>query len=333
MAKDFIPNNLTHNASWIYPLASKLSMTNDTLELVLQNLNIIPNKNIWHQWLTLLLLSLGSGLLLTGVMFFFAYNWEEMHRFTRFSLLGSGVVLTSIIAFRLGLEHIAGKLSITAAAVLTGVLLATFGMVYQTGADSYLFFGGWAVLILPWVIINRFQVLWFIELVVSNIALLTWSNIYFQSDPLTPMIMTLIAVNGSFLFLREKTSLIHKNIDTGRWFPRTIALFLIGILTIQVLEKINYIMDSPFIILLYFIILGTLSAFYTLVRRDLLVLVLVMGSLIISGTALISTHLSWDGLVGIILGIGLFISLSVATSVHLLLKLSRQWKLEENNND
>ncbi len=40
------------------------------------------------------------------------------------------------------------------------ILLAVYGQTYQTGADPYELFFGWAILIIGWVAISRFAPLW-----------------------------------------------------------------------------------------------------------------------------------------------------------------------------
>lgn len=112
-------------------------------------------------------------------------------------------------------------------------------MVYQTGADSYLFFGSWAVVILPWVVISRFQPLWFIALLVANLALLMWADVHFHFLRFFghfnwQMTTAFILLNESVLLLREGTTLIHTPIHTGRWFPRLVALSLIFLMTFNI---------------------------------------------------------------------------------------------------
>jgi uncharacterized membrane protein len=56
------------------------------------------------------------------------------------------------------------------AGVLVGVFLAIFGQVYQTGADSFVLFLEWAVLIFGWAIISRFRAYWVLWVLLSNLA-------------------------------------------------------------------------------------------------------------------------------------------------------------------
>ena len=333
MKTDYIPNKLVHDSRWLYSLAYKLSMTKEELEQSLHSLKVIPDKKMWHQWLVLLLLSLGSGLLLTGIVFFFAYNWEEMHRFTRFAILGSGVIATTFIAFYLGIKNITGQLSLTAAVILTGVLLATFGMVYQTGADSYLFFGSWAVLTIPWVLVSRFQPLWLISFIVMNTALLSWADIHLHSDIFNiQMTATLLGLNGLLLIVREITTLIYNPISEGRWFPSLIVMGIIALITGKMLEMVTHGLELSFISVSYLATMTLLTLFYFKIRRDLFVVALIMASVITVVSAFIGKNFSlFNGGLEYVLIMGVFISLSVAAAVHILLKLSRKWA--EANND
>jgi len=59
---------------------------------------------------------------------------------------------------------------LTSAAMLVGVLLAVFGQIYQTGADAYTLFVGWAALILPWVALSGALAPWILWLVVAGVG-------------------------------------------------------------------------------------------------------------------------------------------------------------------
>jgi hypothetical protein len=56
------------------------------------------------------------------------------------------------------------------AGVLVGVFLAIFGQMYQTGADSFVLFLEWAVLIFGWAIISRFPAYWVLWVVLANLS-------------------------------------------------------------------------------------------------------------------------------------------------------------------
>ena len=134
----------------------------------------------WWRWANQSLLFIGAALMLAGVVFFFAYNWSRMHAVAKFTAIEAGVWLCAIGSLQRGLDKIAGKVLLLAASVLIGVLLAVYGQVYKTDADDWKLYSLWALLILPWTIIGRFNALWILWLVVTNAA---WLLFWFQLEP------------------------------------------------------------------------------------------------------------------------------------------------------
>ncbi len=117
----------------------------------------------------LVLLAVGTGL--AGIIFFFAYNWADMHRFAKLGLiqaltlgaLGAHVVLRSRAS-------LFSQAALFAASVFVGVFFATFGQIYQTGADAWQLFAAWAALVTPWVVLSRNQPHWLLWLVLVHAA-------------------------------------------------------------------------------------------------------------------------------------------------------------------
>lgn len=114
------------------------------------------------------------GFLLSGVIFFFAWNWRELSPLMRFAILEGGVVLVTGAALMSGIRGAGGQCLLLTASVLTGVLVAVHGQVYQTGADAFEVFALWAALILGWVLVSRFAPLWLLWLAVLQTAVATW---------------------------------------------------------------------------------------------------------------------------------------------------------------
>jgi len=324
------------DTSWLYLLASQLPLAPQQLETALQKLTVIPNKAIWLHWLNLLLLSVGSGLFLSGVMFFFAYNWEEMHRFTRFSLIASGVMITAISAWWYGVNTLIGKLLLTAAAVLTGVLLATFGMVYQTGADSFMLFSSWAILILPWVFVSRFQPLWLLTLILINTAVFTWASITplnwhapDQAETLALLIPS--SINIIVLLLRELTSFIHQPIANARWFSRTLIFWLLCVLSYtpihSAIETNISTVYQVFLILFYIFVLASLTYYTLFIRHDLLIFTCVLLSIIAVLISILTQLLDFgrEPVINFML-MGLAIAGMTALASQLLLRTARKWE-------
>lgn len=138
-------------------------------------LNIItPQDFLWSAWAKNNLRFFGVIFMLAGIVCFFAYNWAQLGKLFKLGLPFSLFVVLGILTVLKGTDGLFGKLTSVSAAFMTGVFLAVFGQVYQTGADAWQLFALWAALILPLVILTRFTALWTLFAVVVNIFLLSY---------------------------------------------------------------------------------------------------------------------------------------------------------------
>lgn len=152
-------------------------------ERALRIAGLIPQAAEWRVFVRALLLWAGVVLAASGVIFFVAFNWQAMGRFFRFGLIEVLLLAVVLIAWRLGAGSAGGQATITGAALLTGALLALIGQTYQTGADPYELFGIWALLILPWVAVARFDGLCMLWIVLAETAIgLYYGRFGFRND-------------------------------------------------------------------------------------------------------------------------------------------------------
>ena len=168
-------------------------------------LDLVHPPRQWAQWTMALLVAFGTGLVLTGVIYFFAYNWDAVPDLVKLGGLQIAVVLATGGAWWLGPDRLAGRMSLIAATCLVGVFLAVFGQIYQTGADSWQLFALWAALITPWTLVSRMPVLWLIWLVLVNLAVTLWWEISMpRGDPFdSHQLMLHAAILATVLVLRE----------------------------------------------------------------------------------------------------------------------------------
>ncbi len=131
---------------------------------------VLPTADEWRCFLDRMLLFMGVVLIAAGVIFFFAFNWQEMGRLAKIGPVEVLILGALGLLWRLGLERAAGKASLLAASLLVGALLALIGQIYQTGADSYELFAVWAAAILPWALLWRLPALWILWLALLNLA-------------------------------------------------------------------------------------------------------------------------------------------------------------------
>lgn len=136
-----------------------------------------PGAAQWRTWLDRTLLMLGAALLCAGVIVFFAFNWQDLHKFAKFGLLAGALTLLAGFAWLRPPADMAGLAALCGAQVVAGVLLAVIGQVYQTGADAWQLFALWALLAIPWALAARAAPHWWVVIVLANVALLRYFSV------------------------------------------------------------------------------------------------------------------------------------------------------------
>jgi len=146
-------------------------------------LKFIQPPGAWWHWIDRILLFLGSALVLAGIVFFFAFNWAKMGPMFKFFLIQGGILICVIGVLKTGLGKIVGKILLLSAALLVGVFLAVYGQVYQTGADAYELFVGWALLIAGWVFISKFTSPWLMWITLINAGtIFYWTQVLIPNE-------------------------------------------------------------------------------------------------------------------------------------------------------
>lgn len=152
-----------------------------------RQLKIYPTKFAWLAFFDKAALIIGSVALVLSLVFFVAYNWQDMGKMGKFALVEGALVITIALYVALSFRKrfvFIRQLLLLIASIITGSLLALFGQVYQTGADTWQLFFGWALLIIPWVVIARMPALWLLWLGLVNAVTLTYidSSLFFMID-------------------------------------------------------------------------------------------------------------------------------------------------------
>lgn len=149
-------------------------------EAAASHLEIYPTRQTWLRFFDKALLIIGAIALVLSLMFFIAYNWQNMGKMAKFALVEGALVITIALYIALSFKRrfqLIRQLLLLIASVITGSLLALFGQVYQTGADTWQLFFGWALLITPWVMIARFPALWLLWLGLINASLILYLDV------------------------------------------------------------------------------------------------------------------------------------------------------------
>lgn len=234
----------------------------------------------WHQWAMRALLVLGAAHLLAGVVFFFAYNWDDLTPFTKFGILQAGLVLSFITALALGIAHPGGQAMLIAASVFTGVLFAVIGQVYQTGADAWELFAAWTALTIPWVLASRSAAHWlfWIILCITAVTLYGHQVMIPLGQANEHQLGTFIAML-TLLFLGVREFAVERGVAwlKASWFRRTLIILSMLPLFLVALEFV-FDQESALIGFIAFLLAAAAILFvYLKVLPDFLVLAVVIA--------------------------------------------------------
>lgn len=262
------------------------------LRSALQVAAVLPDRAQWRAFLDRLLLWLGVVMISAGAIFFLAYNWHDLGRYAKFALAEGLILIALAVLWWQGLERIAGKAALIAAALFTGALLALVGQTYQTGADTFELFATWAVAILPWALLARFPALWVLWLALANLA----TVLYFQTFPglfgviFGPerQLWLLFGLNTIALAAWEGLALAGIAWLRERWALRLLATAsgacVTALAVIAVLDKNAFGWALP-------VWLAWLGAAYALYRRRIKDLYVLAGG-VLSGIVVVAAALS-----------------------------------------
>ena len=284
---------------------------------------IYSNKEAWQKFLKLFFISLGVSFTTAGIIFFFAYNWADLHKFIKIGLVESLIVITTLIVVFSKLNLDFKNILLTGASILVGVLFAVFGQIYQTGANAYDFFLGWTMFITLWVLISNFAPLWlvFITLVNTTIILYSeqvahdWSEVFVSA--------LLFGINILFLIIALFSKKITKEIKIPAWFTNIIALAAIASSTIGISTGIFDHEQKPFYVLLIITsIMYAIGIKYGLKVKSGFYLSVIPFSIIIIISAFL-IKLSDDASMFFI--ISLFVIGSVTLVIKNLINLQKKW--------
>ncbi|WP_201542449.1 DUF2157 domain-containing protein [Psychrobacter faecalis] len=174
-------------------------------EAAATHLEVYPSKRTWLDFFDKALLIIGAVALVFSLVFFIAYNWQNLGKIGKFALVEGALAITIALYVSLSFRRqfqLIRQLLLLIASIITGSLLALFGQIYQTGADTWQLFFAWAILITPWVVIARFPALWLLWLGLINAFLLLYldvANLQFISHHLQNI--SQVAVLALFNFI------------------------------------------------------------------------------------------------------------------------------------
>jgi len=201
-------------------------------------LSLLHPHTQWGLWVSRLLLTLGTVLVLSGIVYFFAFNWTKIPPAVKLFSIQFCLIGCLVGAYFCSLERLMGQILLLSATVLVGVFMAVFGQIYQTGADAYQLFMMWSLLTLGWTFLSNFSAQWVAWLVITNIFLvLWWQQAALPTRNIEFMIFAYMALfNGTALALREYFSVVKAyGWLEVRWTRVLLTLVTLGVMLIPIL--------------------------------------------------------------------------------------------------
>ena len=159
----------------IHLISRHSNLTASTIKNLLQN-QVYNDRSAWIKFLKLFFISLGVGFTVSGILFFFAYNWADLHKFAKLGLVQGLLIAATLTAVFSKLSQDIKHILLTGSAILIGVLFAVYGQIYQTGANAYDFFLGWTLFTVIWAVIANYAVLWVLFILLINTTIFLYAE-------------------------------------------------------------------------------------------------------------------------------------------------------------
>ena len=243
------------------------------------SLDILSPRNEWLLWLSRLLMFIGSTLILSGIIYFFSFNWDQIASVAKLLIVESMIAATIVCAYIFSLKEVRGQLFLLAASLFVGLFFVVLGQIYTSDSPAFLIFLYWSILIIGWTLISNFSPQWFLLIFLVNIFLITcWNEWVSPSNDIKFMIYIFLMIfNGLMLSLREYFALDEKMKWLRLRWTRIVLIFLVlPIMLIPILTLITSITEATISVILSSV-LGVFGhiIFYYVYRykfKDLLVL-------------------------------------------------------------
>lgn len=232
------------------------------IKILLESL-FYKSKTDWLVFIKSFFLSLGSALMCAGVIFFFAFNWDELHKFVKIGITLVLLLGSILPVLFLKLQPLYSNILLTVSSVLIGVTFSIYGQIYQTGADAFDFFLAWSCFIMIWTFSSRFAPLWMVLLILTTITIsLYFDQMNSHADDLMMLIFT-IKFSGVYFIIRV-IEYYKKEILFPLWFDNllqvTTAVMFIGTAQLSIFSDFDWIFGFPIAVT------GLLFAFYVFKR-------------------------------------------------------------------
>lgn len=276
---------------WLLSLQEQGVISSEALDNAFLHFGLRRNPSVWQLFIKRMLALLGIMLFVSGLIFFMAWNWEDMHRFAKFAVLEAFFGLFAAYALiRWPRDDADGwrwdaRLALLGAGFMTGGLLALYGQVYQTGADPWELFRAWTIMLVLLSLAGKTTVFWFMTWLTGSL----WLALYLSTIPGIADSSSFFLYMGlsEFVILtvyevtRQYNTRHNKLFDPYRWLGRVIGCTAIILLSCF---AVNAIVAGPpqgnvTWLLIYLVLTGLALGLYYWLIPELVFIFLLLASL------------------------------------------------------
>ncbi|WP_257669806.1 DUF2157 domain-containing protein [Parapedobacter tibetensis] len=309
----------------IHIISRHSNLTEQGIDSVLKE-KVYNDKEAWQKFLRLFFITLGVGFTVSGIVFFFAYNWEDLHKFAKIGITEGLIIAITSLALLPKINANIRNIILTGAAVLVGVLFAVFGQIYQTGANAYDFFLAWTVFVTLWVLVANFAPLWLLYLILINATFILYAQQVAKDWSEVLVFSLLFIINTAVLVSAILLSKYKKIVDVPNWFLNIVALGCTTYATIGIVIGIFDKYQIAFLILILIAsIVYALGIWHGLKAKSGFYLSVVPFSLIVIVSALLIKISEGEMM---FLLVSLFIVASITLVIKNLIDIQKKWANE-----
>lgn len=303
-------------------IARHSNLSEKSIDSILKK-NIYSDKESWSTFLRLFFISLGVGFTTAGIIFFFAYNWADLHKFIKIGLIEGLIIILSLVVLFAKISLDIKNILLTGTSILVGVLFAVFGQIYQTGANAYDFFLGWTMFIAIWVLVSNYAPLWLVFLTLINTTIILYSQQVAHDWSEVFVFTLLFIVNMLFLIASLFRKKMNDEIKIPIWFSNLVALASVSFSTIGIVFGISDEYQTSFLVLIITTsILYGIGIKYGLKVKSTFYLSIIPFSIIIIISAFL---IKLSNNAGMFFFISLFVIGSVTSVIKNLIDLQKKW--------
>lgn len=311
----------------LYKIVSHSNLTTSQTDQLL-NGHIYQQKKDWQKFLNLAFITLGLGFTVAGIVFFFAYNWDDLPKFVKLGLTELLLIATTVIALMPKFPSLIRNMVLTGAAMLVGVLFAVFGQIYQTGANAYDFFLAWTLFVVLWVVVFNFAPLWLLFLTLVNTTFVLYTQQVARDWDEIFIVTLLFVFNALALILAITLPKLTQKEEMPKWFLYTLALAAVAFATVGIsMGIVDDDFRSSFSILIMISAgLYTLGLRYGSMTQNIFYPAIIAFSLIV----IVSVQLvDISNGAGMFLLVSLFNVISISVVIKVLLDLKKKWNHDQ----